>query len=68
VKTKFDLDNTLITIPISGRIERSRLYEGRLISAQTDGKYILVFVYAMSVGLELIRAFSDRRDRLVSDL
>jgi membrane fusion protein (multidrug efflux system) len=36
VKAKFDLDNTLITAPISGRIERSRLYEGRLISAQTD--------------------------------
>jgi membrane fusion protein (multidrug efflux system) len=36
VKAKFDLDNTLIMAPISGRIERSRLYEGRLISAQTD--------------------------------
>ncbi|HKO31687.1 MAG TPA: efflux RND transporter periplasmic adaptor subunit [Nitrospiraceae bacterium] len=36
IKAKFDLDNTLITAPISGRIERSRLYEGRLISAQTD--------------------------------
>jgi membrane fusion protein, multidrug efflux system len=36
VKAKFDLDNSLITAPISGRIERSRLYEGRLISAQTD--------------------------------
>ena len=36
MKAKFDLDNALITAPISGRIERSRLYEGRLISAQTD--------------------------------
>ena len=36
VKAKFDLDNTLIMAPISGRIERSRFYEGRLISAQTD--------------------------------
>jgi membrane fusion protein (multidrug efflux system) len=36
VKAKFDLDNTLIIAPISGRIERSRFYEGRLISAQTD--------------------------------
>jgi len=36
VKAKFDLDNTLIVAPINGRIERSRLYEGRLISAQTD--------------------------------
>jgi len=36
VKAKFDLDNALIIAPISGRIERSRVYEGRLISAQTD--------------------------------
>lgn len=36
VRTKFDLDNTLITAPISGMIERSRIYEGRLVSAQTD--------------------------------
>ncbi len=36
MKAKFDLDNSLIIAPISGRIERSRLYEGRLISAQTD--------------------------------
>lgn len=35
-KAQFDLDNTLITAPISGRIERSRVFEGRLISAQTD--------------------------------
>ncbi len=36
MKAKFDLDNTLIMAPISGRVERSRFYEGRLISAQTD--------------------------------
>jgi membrane fusion protein (multidrug efflux system) len=36
VKARFDLNNTLITAPISGRIERSRFYEGRLVSAQTD--------------------------------
>lgn len=36
VKAEFDLSNTLITAPISGRIERSRFYEGRLVSAQTD--------------------------------
>jgi membrane fusion protein (multidrug efflux system) len=36
VKAKFDLDNTLITAPISGMIERTRVYEGRLVSAQTD--------------------------------
>jgi len=36
VKAQFDMSNTLITAPISGRIERTRLYEGRLVSAQTD--------------------------------
>lgn len=36
VKAQFDLDNTLIIAPISGLIERTRFYEGRLISAQTD--------------------------------
>src|SRR6267143_677443 len=36
VKAKFDFDNTLITAPIDGMIERTRVYEGRLVSAQTD--------------------------------
>jgi membrane fusion protein, multidrug efflux system len=36
VKAQFDLDNTLITAPISGMIERTRVYEGRLVAAQTD--------------------------------
>jgi membrane fusion protein (multidrug efflux system) len=36
VKAKFDLDNSLITAPIDGLIERTRVYEGRLVSAQTD--------------------------------
>ena len=36
IKAQFDLDNTLITAPISGLIARSRYYEGRLVSAPTD--------------------------------
>ena len=36
IKAQFDLDNTLINAPIDGLIERSRYYEGRLVSAQTD--------------------------------
>ena len=36
VKAQFDLGNTLIIAPITGLIERTRFYEGRLISAQTD--------------------------------
>ena len=35
-KLKFDLDNALIIAPISGMIERPRVYEDRLVSAQTD--------------------------------
>lgn len=34
IKAKFDLDNTLITAPVNGRIGRSQFYEGRLVSAQ----------------------------------
>src|SRR5438093_5007020 len=36
VKAKFAFDNTLITALVDGMIERTRVYEGRLISAQTD--------------------------------
>jgi hypothetical protein len=36
IKAQFDLDNTRITAPIAGLIERTRVYEGRLVSAQTD--------------------------------
>src|ERR1044072_6085978 len=36
IKAKFDLNNTVITAPITGLAERTRVYEGRLVSAQTD--------------------------------
>jgi membrane fusion protein (multidrug efflux system) len=36
VKAKFDLDNTQIIAPTDGLIERTRYYEGRLVTAQTD--------------------------------
>ncbi len=36
VKAKFDLDNTSIVAPVSGLIERTRSYQGRLVTAQTD--------------------------------
>ena len=36
VKAKFDMDNTRITAPIEGLIERTRYYEGRLVNTQTD--------------------------------
>ena len=36
VKAKFDLDNTFIMAPVDGLIERTRYYQGRLVTAQTD--------------------------------
>lgn len=36
VKADFDLSNTRIVAPIDGLIERTRVYEGRLVAAQTD--------------------------------
>jgi membrane fusion protein (multidrug efflux system) len=36
VKADFDLSNTKILAPIDGLIERTRVYEGRLVAAQTD--------------------------------
>lgn len=36
VKVQFDMDNTVIVAPIDGRIERTKVYEGRLVAAQTD--------------------------------
>ncbi|MDE3019945.1 MAG: efflux RND transporter periplasmic adaptor subunit [Nitrospirota bacterium] len=35
-KAEFDLNNTLIVAPIAGRVDKSKLPEGRLVSAQTD--------------------------------
>jgi membrane fusion protein (multidrug efflux system) len=36
IKAKFDLDNTVILAPANGLIERTRVYEGRLVTAQSD--------------------------------
>jgi membrane fusion protein (multidrug efflux system) len=44
VKAKFDLDNTLIVSPTDGLIERTRYYEGRLVTAQTD---LLTIIHQM---------------------
>ena len=43
-KARFDFDNTLITSPIDGLIERTRYYEGRLVTAQTD---LLTIIHQM---------------------
>ena len=61
IKATFDLDNTLIIAPISGLIERSRLYEGRLISAQTDLLTIIHQVDPMYVIVNAPESFLLKR-------
>jgi len=61
VKAKFDLDNTVIVAPISGLIERTRVYEGRLVSAQTDLLTIIHQINPMYVVVNAPEAFLIKR-------
>ncbi len=61
IKAKFDLDNTLIHAPIDGLIERSRYYEGRLVSAQTDLLTIIHRVDPMYVVVSVPESFLLKR-------
>jgi membrane fusion protein (multidrug efflux system) len=63
VKADFDLSNTLITAPISGIIERTRVYEGRLVSAQTDLLTVIHEVDPMYVITSLPEALVLKRRR-----
>jgi len=45
VKAQFDYDNTLITAPIDGMIDRTSVHEGRLVTAQTD---LLTTIYQLN--------------------
>jgi membrane fusion protein (multidrug efflux system) len=63
MKAQFDLDNTLITAPIDGLIERSRYYEGRLVSAQTDLLTVIHRVDPMYVVVSVPETFILRRQR-----
>ncbi len=62
-KAQFDLDNTLITSPIDGLIERSHYYEGRLVSAQTDLLTIVHRVDPMYVVVNVPETFILKRRR-----
>jgi membrane fusion protein (multidrug efflux system) len=66
VKAKFDFDNTLITAPIDGLIERTRVYEGRLVSAQTDLLTIIHQVDPMYVTVTAPESFLLKRQRDIS--
>lgn len=63
VKAKFDFDNTLIIAPIDGMIERTRVYEGRLVSAQTDLLTIIHQVDPMYVTVSAPETFLLKRRR-----
>jgi membrane fusion protein, multidrug efflux system len=61
VKAKFDLDNTNIVAPINGVIERTRVYEGRLVSAQTDLLTVIHQIDPMYVVVNAPEAFLLKR-------
>ena len=63
VKAKFDLDNTLILAPIDGMIERTKIYEGRLVSAQADLLTIIHQVDPMYVIVSAPESFLLKRRR-----
>ncbi|GJL56474.1 MAG: MexX family efflux pump subunit [Nitrospirales bacterium] len=66
-KAKFDLKNTLIVAPVSGRIERSQLYEGRLVSAQTDLLTSIRQMDPMYVNVNVPESYILRRQRELSE-
>jgi membrane fusion protein (multidrug efflux system) len=67
VKAKFDLDNTLITAPVDGRISRSNFYEGRLVSAQTDLLTTIDQLDPMYVNISVPESYLLRRRRELAE-
>lgn len=67
IKAQFDFDNTLITAPIAGMIERTRAYEGRLVSAQTDLLTIIDQVDPMYVTISAPETFILKRARELAE-
>ncbi len=63
VKAKFDLDNTLIVAPIDGLIERTRYYEGRLVTAQSDLLTVIHQTNPMYVIVSAPESFLLKRKR-----
>jgi membrane fusion protein (multidrug efflux system) len=61
IRAQFDMDNTLIVAPIDGLIERTRVYEGRLVSAQTDLLTIIHQVDPMYVNVNVPELFILKR-------
>jgi membrane fusion protein (multidrug efflux system) len=67
IKAKFDLDNTLITAPVDGRIGRSYFYEGRLISAETTLLATIDQLDPMYVNVSVPESYLLRRRRELAE-
>jgi len=67
VKAEFDLSNTLIVAPIDGLIERTRVYEGRLVAAQTDLLTIVHQVDPMYVIVSAPESWLLQRNREMAE-
>lgn len=67
VKAEFDLSNTLITAPIDGLIERTRVYEGRLVAAQTDLLTVIHQVDPMYVIVSAPESWLLQRNREMAE-
>lgn len=63
VKAKFDLNNTVIVAPVDGLIERTRFYQGRLVTAQTDLLTVIHQVDPMYVIVSAPESFLLKRRR-----
>ena len=66
-KARFDLKNTLIVAPVLGRIERSQLYEGRLVSAQSDLLTSIHQMDPMYVNVNVPESYILKRQRELSE-
>ena len=67
IKSRFDLGNTLISAPVNGRIGRSRFYEGRLVSAQTDLLTTIDQLDPMYVNVSVPESYLLRRRRELAE-
>ncbi|UJP05537.1 MAG: efflux RND transporter periplasmic adaptor subunit [Nitrosomonas sp.] len=67
IKAKFDLDNTLITAPVDGRIGRSQFYEGRLVTAQETLLVIISQLDPLYVSVNVPESYLLRRRREVTE-
>ncbi len=66
-KAKFDLDNTVITAPVNGRIGRSQFYEGRLITAQESLLVTIAQLDPLYVSVNVPESYLLRRRREVTE-